>query len=361
MKVKQFQWIDSLKGIAVLGVISVHCLGIVLPKGESSVTNLTKGMEYFFNYGQLGVQLFFMASAITLFLSTINRKEPSWKFFFIRRFFRIWPLYCCGIILYVTLNSISEDPQKISSTDILLNVLLANGLSESANNSVVPGGWSIGTEVIFYCLFPILFKTLNNKTLLSLFTSAAFLILTCLAIEVIGGFKPDVNVFYYRLIINQLSVFIIGACTFRLLGKKIGVTTTFIGIALIVVSCYLFNQGYKPAFNLFFIPILACTGFSILIIKFQDSCNKSQSFIWRYLAKLGKVSYSAYLLHFAVIWFLAPAIRPHMDKIHSQDFSLIFVTVIVTIATFLVASISYRWIEKPAIRLGEAFIERLKN
>lgn len=361
MKIKQFQYIDCLKGLAVLGVISVHCLGLILPNGEKSLTNLPLSIEYLFNFGQLGVQLFFMASAITLCQSVGNRQESTWLFFFMRRFFRIWPLYCCGIILYCAIHYFSAQKTSVEIKDIIFNLLLLHGLIESANNSVVPGGWSIGTEVLFYLLFPVLYGLLLKKSLPKLFTYSSTIVLLCLLVEVAGNLRPDVNVFYYRLILNQLSVFIIGICTYRMLEKAPGVASILLSITLILSACYLFNQTYKPAFNLFLIPILACAGFAILIIRLHKFFDQTQLFIWTWLARLGKISYSAYLFHFCVIWVLSLTIQAHLLSLDSQIFALLITTTLVTGITFCIASVTYRVIERPSIRLGERIIEHMQN
>src|SRR5947209_6454020 len=86
-------YIDILRGIAIFGVIAVH--------SHQYITGLSWVISWVFNYGQLGVQLFFVASAVTLCLSMNGRKENSSHNFYIRRFFRIAPLYYFGIPLYL--------------------------------------------------------------------------------------------------------------------------------------------------------------------------------------------------------------------------------------------------------------------
>jgi len=89
---KKLAHIDSLRGIAILLVIFVHTAQSV-PDMPRWALNITK-------YGQLGVQLFFVLSAITLIYSTQQREGESshLKKYFIRRFFRIAPLYYVGIL-----------------------------------------------------------------------------------------------------------------------------------------------------------------------------------------------------------------------------------------------------------------------
>ncbi len=155
----KLNYIDSIRGVAILMVILVHAAQSV--PGLSPLTSLLA------DYGQMGVQLFFVASAYTLCLSATKRRGESrgWLKYAIRRYFRIAPLYYLGILIYfgralieaangIVGRTLLED---YSLANVAANVLLVHGFYPPANNTVVPGGWSIGTEVAFYAIFPTIF------------------------------------------------------------------------------------------------------------------------------------------------------------------------------------------------------------
>ena len=89
----KYAWIDALRGFAILGVLAHHSFQYV--RGMSGPAKFLGG------FGKMGVQLFFVASAITLCLSTAKRAErhPVLSFY-VRRYFRIAPLYYLAIIFY---------------------------------------------------------------------------------------------------------------------------------------------------------------------------------------------------------------------------------------------------------------------
>jgi peptidoglycan/LPS O-acetylase OafA/YrhL len=85
-EVPKYDYIDALRGLAVLGVVSVHTTQLVRPASA--------GLQTLASAGGSGVQLFYLASALTLFLSLDTRKSTernSTLKFFIRRYFRIAP------------------------------------------------------------------------------------------------------------------------------------------------------------------------------------------------------------------------------------------------------------------------------
>src|SRR5690606_37748745 len=92
---KKYAYIDALRGLAVLGVILVHC-------GQRA--DLLPWIRSITDQGARGVQLFFILSALTLFLSMEHRssagKIEKKEYFFIRRFFRIAPMFYVAAFFY---------------------------------------------------------------------------------------------------------------------------------------------------------------------------------------------------------------------------------------------------------------------
>ena len=168
---RKFPFIDALRGLAILGVVYVHA-GLW---GEPASSWLIR----FAVNGRRGVQLFFVVSALTLFLSMDNRrkreKNPI-RNFFIRRFFRIAPLFYCGIIAYTLIDGFSPRygaPDGIEWWYLPLTALFINGWSPETITSVVPGGWAIAVEMTFYLVFPLLYRRLHSIGATLCFVGAA--------------------------------------------------------------------------------------------------------------------------------------------------------------------------------------------
>jgi peptidoglycan/LPS O-acetylase OafA/YrhL len=141
--------VDALRGIAAAGVVVVHAMSI-----------RPLGVDFFSwhaGYFVLGVPLFFIISAFSMSLAyplplSIPRQIASYS---IRRFLRIAPLFYfmigAWIVGYLSVGGAFPSAERLS-----LNMLFLFGFSPGSNVGLVPAGWSIGLEMIFYCLFPIL-------------------------------------------------------------------------------------------------------------------------------------------------------------------------------------------------------------
>lgn len=361
----KLKFIDSIRGIAVLMVILVHTAQQV--NGLNMITRLVA------NYGQMGVQLFFIASAYTLCLSTIKRDGevlPKVKFI-IRRYFRIAPVYYFGIVLYfllplgVSLLHTNIYPitniDKYNFLNVFCNVLFVHGFYQPANNTIVPGGWSIGAEMAFYVLFPFLFKVarikMNSiKGIILFILSGIIFSQVCLAIFAYAGYHISNNSFLYFSIINQLPVFLVGMGYFFLKTnykyELKGKYSLLLFAVLTVIPLSLWQSDNQYIFSI--IPIISGLSFVFLLEIFQKNEFLNQPL----LVRIGQVSFSMYLLHFLFIRLITKVCRPQIFIINETVTFIIFYTGSVYL-TFICALLSEKYIEKPSIELGKRIINKV--
>jgi peptidoglycan/LPS O-acetylase OafA/YrhL len=364
--VGKLAYIDVIRGIAILMVTIVHTS---LPvNGLSNVTG------YIDRYGQMGVQLFFVASAYTLCHSFVARsqEEKPLTSFFIRRFARIAPLYYFAIIAYYLLEpvihilSIIKLPtSEYNLASISANILFVHGFVISANNNIVPGGWSIGTEMAFYTLFPLLFGLFawayKQWGILSLYCLVGFSVclnIVCqLAIEHFLSIAIVNNGFIYFNLINQLPVFLLGMVIFFHHQYRIPIPCSIsIQIVLFTVMTIIVAIAIEQPQN--WILRITPTGAGIsfmLLLNILKELNYSNPF----LEKIGRVSYSMYIFHFMFAWYLVVGIAMLLGKDILPEFVLIFSVVLVTVFTYSIAKLSQKYIEIPGIQFGKLLISRL--
>ena len=362
--VEKHGYIDLLRGIAILGVIAVHC--------HHQIPDLHWVIRDLFNYGQLGVQLFFVASALTLCLSMESRKEASWFNFYIRRFFRIAPLYYFAILLYFFWRTwtvwrnqgVLDMPPGYTAKGILENLFFVHGFDPANFNHIVPGGWSIATEISFYSVFPALFR------LQSRIGFNKFLSLVCLTIllSFVGqlllirslGMTNDVFGFPYCTILNQLPVFLIGILIFqRIKNTRVGWKSFLIASLLCGSGMFLLNTTeFKTGMNGFFYPILSSIGFGIFALGLA-AARGPHGFVFRFFGAIGRISFSSYILHFLFLELLVPTLKDTaFGSIPDPEVQLLIVYLVVTGVTFVAAKGTEAFLERPAIEAGRSYLRR---
>ncbi|GAB0157529.1 acyltransferase [Chryseobacterium sp. Alg-005] len=337
-----FSHINSLRGIAILMVILVH---------TTQLFNFNPILiNHIFAYGKMGVQLFFIASAYTLCLSSHfreNEKKHITKFY-IRRYFRIFPIYYLGILIYYLLNAyISGNTENYTFKNIVSNILFIHGLVPSANNNIVPGGWSIGTEMLFYAVFPFLFSFLSSGRS---FLKGGFIILISQAILFYFQRKSNFNYeFFYFNILNQISVFLIGILFF-LNKEKIKINKYLSGLFFIVftiLSIYISGKEEYYKFSFKIVPVLSAVSFCFLFIVAENS-KIVNNIVFQ---KIGVNSYSIYIIHFILPFYFLPKMNGYID--------LFFAYLLIVTSSYMVSKILNKFIEKPFIKAGNILINKI--
>lgn len=144
--------LDSLRGVAILAVVGYHAWAINPGRGP---------WAHVVSQGNMGVGLFFILSALTLAL--IWDRYPSPLHFWIRRFFRIAPLYYLVLLLVALLTGpVDGRPLSLGPGDILAHVFFGFGLIPAWQDNWIHVEWSIGVEMLFYAGFPWLIRAVRR-------------------------------------------------------------------------------------------------------------------------------------------------------------------------------------------------------
>ncbi|QKZ13029.1 acyltransferase family protein [Spirosoma sp. KUDC1026] len=354
-------YIDALRGLAILSVIWFHC-----HLYHFSDTTFYSLMDTLGSPAAMGVQLFYVLSAFTLFLSQQKRNtgETGATSFFRRRYVRIAPLYYVAIIYYICQLAYTQHLSvttfvERNTTNILANVFLIHGLNSVWINSIIPGGWSVGVEVLFYALVPYLFTRITSLNRAVLFTSCALLFGFCLTALLINISIPGLqaNYLYYYLPF-QLPVFGCGIIAYFLIVRNDYRIKPYTGIialsvlAFVVVSKQLGHHiGLELPHTLHFYGSI---GFILLLVGLAKRpvwllVNRATEYV-------GKVSYSAYLTHFGVLFWMNQVMPREFIPVENLttnviNFHLKFLLIV--LVTVCVSTITYQLIEKPALQLGK--------
>lgn len=360
---KKLRYIDALRGLAVLGVLVVHC-----SKAGKSVYPFM--VENILNFGAMGVQLFFVISACTLFLSAHKRSKEELHprtNFFIRRFFRIAPLYYLAIIYYLWQNGTAPNywtgyEKEVSGWMVGANFFFLHGLNPYSVNSLVPGGWSISAEMLFYCLVPLLAVKIRNLNAAILFLAGCLVFKT--GFDLVLTSKPLItnidlwNSFLYFSLPSQLPVFALGFIMYFLIFSPEDSTMInrkyLLGLAMALILQL--SLGYNVQHIMF--ALLA------VIMGYALSVTDSKILVNRFTVYVGKLSFSMYLIHFAVLFFMEKFGWLEVLPAVSGKNSLVnfaFRMAVLLPLSMIGSSITYYGIELPTQRAGKWLIRKIEG
>ncbi len=367
---QRYAYIDALRGMAFLGVLSVHA---------SIHAGMVPGMPLWVS-GAFGVHLFFLVSALTLLISheaRRGRERQPLRNFFLRRFWRIAPLFWLAILLYLAWYGLlprRSAPEGIGLWHIIATSAFVHGWHPSSVNSVVPGGWSIGVEMTFYLFVPVLaarLRRMRDAVLLVLITLALGLLLNWQVESwLLTIYPPEQHYLVQRFMMywfpTQLCVFGMGAVLFFLLRRadltdwlRQGRRATWLLIAALGALLPLAYTYRQP------VLIHLVYGIVFTALALALALKPPRLFVNPALRMMGTISYSAYVFHFAALdvtdkllsaaWF-QPFGHPLGPLLH---FAAVYVAALAI--TVPIAALSYRWIEQPGILTAKKIIARLER
>jgi peptidoglycan/LPS O-acetylase OafA/YrhL len=337
-------YLDALRGYAIFGVMVLHTL--------QRSPGLPRVVNRLFWSGQHGVQLFFVVSAVTLLRSWTARHDGAGAFY-LRRFFRIAPMWFLFILGWTVLRGLGPNewaPSGLAVTDVLSAVVFLHVWLPNAIDSVVPGGWSIGVEAMFYLIFPLLAAWLTTRSRAAVFvgfTIAVAYAANALVAPHLGSVSPYVRTgFLYFWFPNQLPAFAFGILAFQFIHSTqpprwLAELAVGVGLAAILLVPTLTPWSGPIAYG----PIFA-------ILIFGMAQGGGRYLVNRLVRWCGQRSYSAYFWHLALIGLAGflPAPDPY------TGYALKLGTLL--IATFALSHLTFTFIERPGIDLGRRLLAK---
>lgn len=362
-----FPGLNGLRFISALAVIITH---IELMKDKLGYENLWLD-PLFHKLGGLGVSFFFVLSGFLITFLLIKEKNQNGYFsiknFYMRRLFRILPLYYLIFFLgfFIIPNSsffnIPFFTQSFSNNywpNFIFYLLLLPNLAFSIFSPVplIGQSWSIGVEEQFYIFWPIFLrrlKKINIKSMVFFFSSIVIIkliiLIICFFFEsnflvslkkfvamtkfenmIIGAIGAiliiDKNKFFLNFIYHPLVLF----------GSLLGI------FALIYLPSDLANDGMHIINSLFFLVII------LNVATNENSFLKLENKVLNFL---GSISYGIYMYHFIII-FIVIKIMAYFNILFS--FNLLQNIILYSTIIFLTISISfisYHFFEKRFLKL----------
>jgi exopolysaccharide production protein ExoZ len=327
--------LDYLRGIAAFLIMIYHHLTWIK-------FDLVKN-GFWEKVGIYGVSVFYVLSGVTLYF-VYNEKLKIQKDdlidFYKKRLFRIFPLLWLTTFISILLSKQIPDFFKL-----FLNL---SGLFAiyKWDETFSPGIWSIGNELSFYLLFPIVIALKNKKDviLFSIMFSLLFVYFTFY----LENYDASLQWKIYTNPLNQFMYFLIGILICKYFKDSIIKDAILVSVLFFSIIVFLL---LPVTGNLVVgMPRLILT-ICIFIIVFALFKMKSSppKFIHDSLKFFGDISYSIYLLH-PIVYTITGIIFYQINKyILLDNFVKIIASVLITIA---LSKFVYLYFEKFFIRKG---------
>ncbi len=362
-------YLDSIRGLAALSVISEHyVIAYGLPCENRLCQRLLDDSPLHFWWdGGAAVSMFFVLSGLVLSLKYFrNGHKPDLNQFSLiayltGRLFRIWLPYCVilqvSALLYL---QVTDTPflithllpsdwiidmwhkHPLSKTDMLREGFLLN---LPANNVLLPQAWTLKIELILSLLLPIgLLLADRGSVWLIFFTLFAAMFL---------GVSIFLLHFLLGLLIARYYVPVSEYLTRKTLLRRL----------TLLIGFFLYTSGNVLPNTISETVIWLSSGLGAgLIILFVLASARAQKFLSQpLLRQIGKISYSAYLIHMAILICLTPNLLKALEVLTLNRWVLWVGGWLLTLAVVqLFSLLSYHYLETPSISIGKRIADAIK-
>lgn len=344
-----FIGIEFARGIAALMVLLCHYASIITPDR----TVLT--------FLWTGVDLFFVISGF-VFAKLIVSSKVDIGYFFIRRIFRVIPLYFVVLMVYFFLKA--EHPEKLT---FLLNHLLFLHTTNTKEEAFYfnPAFWSLPVEMEFYLFIPFLAILARFKH------SLIYLFIIAIVFKAFIAYNmtPNVIDIYQKLDYHLSAIlpeFMLGIFLYQFIHvldtysnrRKllINITAATFGFFLLTLLTIFFvrygDEGLQQ-YKMFggFFGLLCAFAYTCLLLPLTlIKLAKDTNIFSRLAFLIGSISYPVYLFHNA---------SPQIIKSMGWDIQGMGLFITSIVLTIFASILLHRLIEEPARIYGRSLSQRL--
>jgi len=327
---KDLTWMDTLKGMAIIGVVFDHWVPFFNPAAPSRIYAMMRKVPW-----GSPVHLFFLLSGFGLLMDYLNKQNNwNWGRWMWRRLTKIIVPYWIAVLYSVLLGLLglilysSVDVRSPGRSLIALITFARSLFSPSWAWNVA--FWYMPIIVGLYFSFPLLAKILQKKGPLFLFLSSAFLTYGSIAAyAILSGRYAEHSEAWFPFFIVQFAVGMILAFMRakdpHRLNTLIGLRGISSGIVLCVISWAVYE--YLPHGGSYD-DLLTTMGIFLIFLNFYWIARSRLLTAVKALSDLGRMSYLIFLVHYPILAFLmGPPVRRSIPPILILPLGLAFIFV----------------------------------
>jgi peptidoglycan/LPS O-acetylase OafA/YrhL len=328
----------------------------------------------FFNSGRFGVDLFFALSAYLITELLMREREASVarsidvRSFYIRRILRIWPLYftVVGGIFAATEASralnlfhaipLVEPVAFVSAATFVLNFTIA--FSPAFDPGWMRHLWSISVEEQFYLAWPLVARHISRRNLWMVGLSLEGLTSVLRLVAVLMGARGPAIWYDTFLRLDSIAcgiliaAFLDGQADSRFLQPwRLPLLATGAFLWLAAALCPMQNTEATALATMLAFPAAALGSGAFLLAAIGASNSPSRVWNSPLVTQGGRISYGLYVYHYPLMMI----VFLELGRVVSGFGLLIGQPLVAFVLTVIVASMSYRWLETPFLRMKDRF------
>ncbi|MEM9829419.1 MAG: acyltransferase [Bacteroidota bacterium] len=355
-----FPNLDGLRFFAFFSVFLAHSF---YSENKAILSNpIHQQIKQWNILGIYGVNFFFVLSGFLITYLLLAEEDKFKKIhipaFYLRRIFRIWPLYYAivfiGFVLFpLGKQLVGESPEL--DGNIWYYIFFINNYDTPPGTAILGVLWSIAIEEQFYLFWPLLLGLLFRKKRLHLFT-------TIIAISFIWRYLGNNGYTDTLSCISDMAVGGLGAYLAfynnELIKKIEELPKQYIVLIYITGFILIFSKGEWGTLSQFTRAVqrLVFSVFFLFIILEQNYARHSpvKTSSLSFPTQWGRYTYGLYMLHFPVIYMTGKLVRGLVGD--DSLFHVIFTETIVALGmSMFVAYISFHYFESYFLKLKERF------
>ncbi|WP_247493796.1 acyltransferase [Bradyrhizobium sp. 142] len=346
--------VNGLRGLAIMMVIVFHLFVPFTSSTPSFPGELDPNglLAVIAKHGFLGVNIFFVLSGFVLYLPYRTKKKAinrlaDFPDFYWHRAARLLPLYYIVVLVTVALHA--KSPAGSHSWYMELGGLLSTLFIFVPHGFMPPSNpvlWSVGVEIWFSLLFPLLILliarwSLERLALLSVVVCSAFVVAgNLIAVDRIGIFRPFVGGIFgscYQFIFGML------VCDLYVKSRDSASLRRFYSHGLLpggllMIAAIFFKDHGPWAVSILYTTIF-CAGFSmVLLAVLCGAWSANRVFEAWAIQVVGCMCYSIYAWHSIIMVEMIPPDTSSLKD--TLRLSLPYFAIVISLS-----ALSYRYIE----------------
>jgi peptidoglycan/LPS O-acetylase OafA/YrhL len=353
---------EGYRGLAILLVFLVHFddhFKDYLDVGSTSRILF----DQFGRVGNVGVDLFFVASGYLIYGAVIRKPVNYWTFMK-RRVERIYPVFTVVFILYVILTYAVRRDKAPTGTGLeifgyyLYNFFLGPGmLPESifGNANLITPAWSLSYEFFYYLTIPLLVSATGMRAWKPKTRIAFFVLLTVAFLAFCFTVYP---------LRDRLAMFLSGILLYETMHNTTipsrltkpmewGVIALFV-ISFPIVVLLKFRHpilaglpGMEFAMGTYQVIVMFITYYLFALFCYDFDGIIKRVMCWAPLRWYGNMSYSYYLMHGATVLACSAVFHKVFPQKGHQPWLVLTAAIVTLLATIVSSTVIFYFVEKP--------------